>query len=120
MLPPDSGEPMEETTVIDETRIGFFEGGTEIDDFGRFDVHHPQIKRARRTEEICIYAVIWHLQEDVQNRISIYHAVPDAADDFGVRSDLGELFDKFASCHRFFASNWLFRPLAQPRGMARF
>ena len=105
VLPPNGREPIEEAAVINDASIGFLKSGAKINNFGRFDVHHPQIKRARRTEKICIYAVIRHLKEDIQNRISIYLAVPDAADNFGVRSDLGELFDKFAICHRFFASN---------------
>jgi len=99
MLALDGGKAKDEAAVIDDARIGFFEGGAKVDDFRRFDVHHPEVKCARRAEEIGTYAVIRHIQKEIQNRICIHLAVPDATDDFRIRSDLGELVNEFAGCH---------------------
>lgn len=41
VLPLDGGKAKDEAAVIDDARIGFFEGGAKINDFWRFDVHHP-------------------------------------------------------------------------------
>ena len=105
MLTLDGGKAKDEAAVIDDARIGFFEGGAQINDIRRLDIHHPKIKRTRRAEEIGIYTVIRHIQKEIQDSVCIRLAVPDATDDFRVRRDLREFVDEFAGGHKSITMN---------------
>ena len=88
----DGGEAPEEATGVDDLKV-VVESGAEVNDILGLDVHKAVVEGVRRVEEICKHAVIGHVQCRVQDGVGIRLAVPGAADDFGVRGDLGEFID---------------------------
>lgn len=93
MLPLDSDEAPEETAVGDDLLVGLVEGGAEVYNILGADLRQAVIEGAGSSKKVGVNIVIRDFVERIQDSVCVHPAIPCAADDLGVRGDLGEFVD---------------------------